>query len=58
MVRRLLPSHRDYVAWTNHPIRLYIIGRDYSDRGATAIAVRNVVTALCHCALESPYSRQ
>jgi hypothetical protein len=57
MVRRLLPSHRDYVAWTNRPIRLYIVGRGYSDRGATAIAVRNV-TALSHCALESPYLRQ
>jgi len=36
----------------------YIVGRGYSYRGAVAIAVRNAVSALSHCALESPFSRQ
>jgi len=54
MVRRLLPSHRDYVAWTNHPLHIVYSRSGYSDRGAVAIAVRNAVT----CALESPFSRQ
>lgn len=52
MVRRLLPSHRDYVAWTNHPLRMLY---SRSDRGAIAIVVRNAVIALSHCALDSPF---
>lgn len=39
------------------PNVLCTVGRVYSNLGAIAITVRNAVTALSHCALESPFSR-